>query len=148
MYRTIEVCEDGELLTIEKDNTMEAWSIFIFMIRRLVWVLTVYLLRAYAWFTLCILVGFQLLWMGYNITVQPLKYQDRRAHYLEVLSDCTIYFITVLVMMFSELIPESSVRYTVGWVLLGVSSTVIAFNLGLTLIDSLKALFTSLKQCY
>ena len=58
--------------------------------------------------------------MGYNIVVKPLKYLDERAYKLEVMNDWIILFSTYLVMMFSNLVPQAEVRYSVGWLLLSV----------------------------
>jgi hypothetical protein len=83
--------EEGKEIVIEIDNKRDMWQPTVFLMRRLIFVLTVYFLGDQALFSLFILMFAQLVWMGYNLTVRPEhKKQGNRGHMIEVLNDSTI----------------------------------------------------------
>jgi hypothetical protein len=113
--------EEGNEIVIEIDNKRDMWQPTVFLMRRLIFVLTVYFLGDKVLYSLFIFMFTQLVWMGYNITVRPdHKKQGDRGHRIEVLNDLTIILSLYCVVMFSDLIPEAIVRDRAGWFLLAI----------------------------
>ena len=93
--------EDKE---IDLDYGKALWQPLVFLARRLTFVLVVFLLRDWGYFTLFILMYFQLFWMIFSVSVKPLKYESEKTHRIDFMNDWTIMGTIYIMLLFTDII--------------------------------------------
>ena len=93
----------------------------MFIARRAIFVFVVFLMRDEGFFCVLIIMGFQLLFMLYNTSVQPLKTAENSgSHKLEMMNNWTIMITIYHLILFTDIINDPKIRYTLGWGIVGV----------------------------
>jgi hypothetical protein len=73
--------------------------------------------------------------MIFNHAVKPLKHVNKKTHRIELINDWTIMITNYLMLLFTEIIADPVMRYTIGWVLVSVQGLTVAISLSLFLVE-------------
>jgi hypothetical protein len=90
----------------------------IFLARRFLFVLVVFLMRDHCYFSIFVLMYLQLFWMIFNVSVKPLQYENEKTHRIEFMNDWTIMLTNYMMLLFTDLIHNPEHKYNIGWVLI------------------------------
>jgi hypothetical protein len=120
----------------------------VFIARRAIFVFVVFLMRDKGFFCVLVIMGFQLLFMLYNTSVQPLKTAESSgSHKLEIMNNWTIMITIYHLILFTDIINDSKIRYKLGWGIVGVQGLNLTISLTSVFIETVKGIMLKCREC-
>ena len=118
----------------------------LFVLRRILFVITVILFDDFVWLQIATQYACCVLMIIYYGYVWP--FENHTVTKLEILNEVLTLFLCYFMLCFTDWVPDSSMRYYIGWLFIATVSIYLLITIGLLLINSITLLKERAKGNY
>ncbi len=115
----------------------------MFMMRRIIYALTIVFMDEIPIWGVFIFMGYTLLMLGYVLSEH--QWKDRVINSQHIFNECILYVLSVMMLLFSSYV-EPSMRYILGFLLIAIVFIFVVYNLVIMLLFSCKLLILIIRR--